>query len=37
MPAFEYSALDDAGRQKKGVIEGDSAKIARQLSTGERG
>ena len=31
MPAFEYSALDDAGRQKKGVIEGDSPKIARQL------
>lgn len=31
MPAFEYTALDDAGRQKKGVIEGDSAKAARQL------
>lgn len=31
MPAFEYSALDDAGRQKKGVIEGDSPKSARQL------
>jgi general secretion pathway protein F len=30
MPAFEYSALDDAGRQKKGVIEGDSPKSARQ-------
>ena len=30
MPAFEYSALDDAGRQKKGVIEGDSPKAARQ-------
>jgi general secretion pathway protein F len=30
MPAFEYIALDDVGRQKKGVIEGDSAKIARQ-------
>ena len=30
MPAFEYTALDDAGRQKKGVIEGDSAKAARQ-------
>lgn len=30
MPAFEYIALDDGGRQKKGVIEGDSAKIARQ-------
>ena len=31
MPAFEYSALDDAGRQKKGVIEGDSPKSARQI------
>ncbi len=30
MPAFEYTALDDVGRQKKGVIEGDSAKAARQ-------
>ena len=30
MPAFEYTALDDTGRQKKGVIEGDSAKAARQ-------
>ena len=30
MPAYEYSALDDAGRQKKGVIEGDSPKTARQ-------
>ncbi len=30
MPAFEYSALDDVGRQKKGVIEGDSPKSARQ-------
>lgn len=30
MPAFEYSALDDSGRQKKGVIEGDSPKAARQ-------
>ena len=30
MPAFEYNALDDAGRQKKGVIEGDSPKSARQ-------
>ncbi|MEM8843871.1 MAG: type II secretion system inner membrane protein GspF [Pseudomonadota bacterium] len=30
MPAFEYSALDVAGRQKKGVIEGDSPKNARQ-------
>lgn len=31
MPAFEYNALDDVGRQKKGVIEGDSPKSARQL------
>ncbi len=31
MPAFEYSALDDVGRQKKGVIEGDSPKSARQV------
>ena len=31
MPAFEYSALDDGGRQKKGVIEGDSPKSARQI------
>ena len=31
MPAFEYNALDNAGRQKKGVIEGDSPKSARQL------
>ena len=30
MPAFEYTALDDSGRNKKGVIEGDSAKSARQ-------
>ena len=30
MPAFEYTALDDVGRQKKGVIEGDSPKAARQ-------
>ncbi|MFK8027961.1 MAG: type II secretion system inner membrane protein GspF [Gammaproteobacteria bacterium] len=31
MPAFEYTALDDSGRNKKGVIEGDSPKSARQL------
>ena len=30
MPAFEYVALDVAGHQKKGVIEGDSPKSARQ-------
>ena len=30
MPAFEYIALDNSGRQKKGVVEGDSPKIARQ-------
>ncbi len=31
MPAFEYNALDNSGRNKKGVIEGDSPKSARQL------
>ncbi len=30
MPAFEYTALDTAGREKRGVIEGDSPRAARQ-------
>lgn len=30
MPAFEYQSLDEKGRSKKGVIEGDSAKQIRQ-------
>jgi general secretion pathway protein F len=31
MAAFEYVALDQAGRQKKGVIEGDTPRQIRQL------
>jgi len=31
MGAFEYTALDAAGREKKGLIEGDTAKQVRQL------
>ncbi|GAA5216548.1 type II secretion system inner membrane protein GspF [Corallincola platygyrae] len=31
MAVFEYKALDAKGRQKKGVIEGDSARQVRQL------
>lgn len=31
MAAFDYIALDDKGREKKGVIESDSARQARQL------
>ena len=34
MPAFEYQALDQTGRQKKGVLEGDTA---RQIRTQLRG
>ena len=30
MPAFEYSALDRSGREKKGVLEGDTARQVRQ-------
>lgn len=30
MGAFEYTALDDRGRQKKGVLEGDTARHIRQ-------
>ncbi|MCL1124016.1 type II secretion system inner membrane protein GspF [Shewanella surugensis] len=29
MPAFEYKALDNKGKQKKGVVEADTAKHAR--------
>jgi general secretion pathway protein F len=31
MGAFEYTALDNAGRETQGVIEGDTAKHVRQL------
>lgn len=31
MGAYEYTALDPAGREKKGVLEGDTAKHVRQL------
>ncbi len=31
MGAYEYTALDSAGREKKGVLEGDTAKHVRQL------
>ena len=31
MPAYEYIALNPAGRRKKGVLEGDSARQVRQL------
>jgi general secretion pathway protein F len=31
MPAFSYQALDTAGKQKKGVIEGDTAKQIRTI------
>ena len=30
MPAFDYQALDDRGRVKKGMLEGDSARQIRQ-------
>lgn len=30
MPAFEFIALDSAGRQHKGVLEGDSPRQVRQ-------
>lgn len=30
MPAFDYVALDEKGRQKKGTVEGDSARQVRQ-------
>lgn len=31
MAAFEYTALDSSGREKKGVMEGDTARQVRQL------
>jgi general secretion pathway protein F len=31
MPAFEYIALDSAGRERRGVLEGDTARQVRQL------
>lgn len=31
MPAFEYQALDPTGQKQRGIIEGDTAKRARQL------
>ena len=31
MPAFDYQALDSRGRQKKGLLEGDSARQVRQM------
>ena len=31
MGAYEYTALDAAGREKKGVLEGDTATHVRQL------
>ncbi len=30
MPAFEYTAVDSAGRERKGVVEGDTARTVRQ-------
>ncbi|MGH8327539.1 MAG: type II secretion system F family protein, partial [Steroidobacteraceae bacterium] len=31
MGAFEYTALDNGGRQRKGILEGDTARQVRQL------
>ena len=31
MPAFEYTALDSAGRERKGLLEADTARQIRQL------
>ncbi|MGI9246329.1 MAG: type II secretion system F family protein, partial [Steroidobacteraceae bacterium] len=31
MPAFEYLAVDAGGRERKGVLEGDTARHVRQL------
>ena len=31
MGAYEYTALDDGGRERKGVLEGDTPRQIRQL------
>jgi len=31
MSAFEYTAVDTAGRERKGVLEGDTARQIRQM------
>ena len=31
MPAFEFQALDPAGREQRGVLEADSPRQVRQL------
>ncbi len=31
MGAFEYTALDTGGREKKGILEGDTARQVRQM------
>ena len=31
MGAFEYTALDNGGRERKGILEGDTARHVRQL------
>jgi general secretion pathway protein F len=31
MPAFEYTAVDQGGRERRGVLEGDTARHVRQL------
>ncbi|MGH8261055.1 MAG: type II secretion system protein GspF, partial [Steroidobacteraceae bacterium] len=31
MGAFEYTALDNGGRERKGILEGDTARQVRQL------
>ena len=31
MGAFEYTALDAGGRERKGILEGDTARQVRQL------
>ena len=30
MPAFEYTALDSSGRERRGLLEGDTARQVRQ-------
>lgn len=31
MGAFEYTAVDASGRERKGVLEGDTARAVRQM------